>query len=73
MCKPLYTKLPVYFLSPIQIMILLATVFQDVFEAACDFAREYGGLLWENSKKMRIVVKAEIFTQMKEFLRKQKQ
>ncbi|KAK6150421.1 hypothetical protein DH2020_015353 [Rehmannia glutinosa] len=46
---------------------------RDVFEAACDFAREYGGLLWENSKKMRIVVKAEIFTQMKEFLRRQKQ
>ncbi|KAG8383513.1 hypothetical protein BUALT_Bualt04G0021200 [Buddleja alternifolia] len=46
---------------------------KDVFEAACDFAREYGGLLWENPKKMRIVVKAEIFTQMKEFLRKQKQ
>ncbi|KAL3616027.1 Callose synthase 3 [Castilleja foliolosa] len=34
---------------------------RDVFEAACDFAREYGGLLWENSKKMRIVVKGEIF------------
>lgn len=50
-----------------------AFVFQDVFEAACDFAREYGGLLWENSKKMRLVVKAEIFTQMKEFLRRQKQ
>ncbi|KAL1536721.1 RNA polymerase II transcription factor B 52 kDa subunit [Salvia divinorum] len=46
---------------------------RDVFEAACDFAREYGGLLWENSKKMRLVVKAEIFTQMKEFLRRQKQ
>ncbi|KAL7105747.1 hypothetical protein ACP275_07G064200 [Erythranthe tilingii] len=46
---------------------------RDVFEATCDFAREYGGLLWENSKKMRLVVKAEIFPQMKEFLRKQKQ
>ncbi|KAL3643675.1 hypothetical protein CASFOL_014490 [Castilleja foliolosa] len=30
---------------------------RDVFEAAYDFAREYGGLLWENSKKMRIVIK----------------
>ncbi|EYU31406.1 hypothetical protein ABFS82_07G063300 [Erythranthe guttata] len=46
---------------------------RDVFEATCDFAREYGGLLWENSKKMRLVVKAEIFPHMKEFLRKQKQ
>ncbi|XP_073278106.1 general transcription and DNA repair factor IIH subunit TFB2 isoform X1 [Primulina huaijiensis] len=46
---------------------------RDVYEAACDFAREYGGLLWENSKKMRLVVKADIFTEMKEFLRRQKQ
>ncbi|XAR59606.1 hypothetical protein NMG60_11015498 [Bertholletia excelsa] len=46
---------------------------RDVFEAACDFAREYGGLLWEDSKKMRLVVKAEIIMQMKEFLRSQRQ
>ncbi|KAL1569638.1 RNA polymerase II transcription factor B 52 kDa subunit [Salvia divinorum] len=46
---------------------------RDVFEAACDFAREYGGLLWENSKKMRLVVKSEIFMQLREFLRSQKQ
>lgn len=46
---------------------------RDVFDAACDFAREYGGLLWENSKKMRLVVKAEIFVQLKEFIRRQKQ
>ncbi|XP_075474231.1 LOW QUALITY PROTEIN: general transcription and DNA repair factor IIH subunit TFB2 [Primulina tabacum] len=46
---------------------------RDVYEAACDFAREYGGLLWDNSKKMRLVVKADIFTEMKEFLRRQKQ
>ncbi|KAG5622601.1 hypothetical protein H5410_007819 [Solanum commersonii] len=42
---------------------------KDVFEAACDFAREYGGLLWEDSKRMRLVVKADILTEMKEFLR----
>ncbi|KAL3345331.1 hypothetical protein AABB24_024343 [Solanum stoloniferum] len=46
---------------------------KDVFEAACDFAREYGGLLWEDSKRMRLVVKADILTEMKEFLRRQKQ
>ncbi|KAL3534754.1 hypothetical protein ACH5RR_003215 [Cinchona calisaya] len=46
---------------------------KDVFEAACDFARECGGLLWENSKKMWLVVKAESFPHMKEFLRRQKQ
>ena len=48
-------------------------ILQDVFEAACDYAREYGGLLWEDSKRMRLVVKAEIFAHMKEFLRSQKQ
>ncbi|KAK4347139.1 hypothetical protein RND71_033478 [Anisodus tanguticus] len=46
---------------------------QDVFEAACDFAREYGGLLWEDSKRMHLIVKADILTEMKEFLRRQKQ
>ncbi|KAJ8761616.1 hypothetical protein K2173_004392 [Erythroxylum novogranatense] len=46
---------------------------RDVFDAACDYAREWGGLLWEDSKKMRLVVKAEIHMQMREFLRGQKQ
>ncbi|XP_059671024.1 general transcription and DNA repair factor IIH subunit TFB2 [Cornus florida] len=45
---------------------------RDVFEAACDFAREYGGVLWEDSKRMRLVVKAEIHMHMREFLRRQK-
>ncbi|CBI25875.3 unnamed protein product, partial [Vitis vinifera] len=45
---------------------------RDVFEAACDFAREYGGLLWEDSKKMRLVVKAEIHLHMREYLRRPK-
>ena len=45
---------------------------RDVFEAACDFAREYGGLLWEDSKKMRLVVKAEIHLHMREYLRRSK-
>ncbi|CAI9106700.1 OLC1v1005913C2 [Oldenlandia corymbosa var. corymbosa] len=46
---------------------------RDVFEAACDFARECGCLLWENSKKMWLVTKFESFPQMKEFLRRHKQ
>lgn len=46
---------------------------RDVFDAVCDFARECGGLLWEGSGKMQLVVKAESFPQIKEFLRKQKQ
>lgn len=45
---------------------------QDVFEAACDFARECGGLLWEDSKKMRLVVNPEAHLQMREHLRRQK-
>ncbi|XP_047337644.1 general transcription and DNA repair factor IIH subunit TFB2 [Impatiens glandulifera] len=45
---------------------------RDVFESACDFAREYGGLLWEDSKKMSLVVKGEVHMHMREFLRQQK-
>lgn len=45
---------------------------RDVFEAACDFAREYSSLLWEDSKKMRLIVKTEIYAHMKEFLNNQK-
>lgn len=42
---------------------------RDAFEAACDFAREYGGLLLEDSVKMRLIVKAESYEHMKRFLR----
>ncbi|KAE8716937.1 putative rnf5 [Hibiscus syriacus] len=33
---------------------------RDVFEAASDFARMHSGLLWDDAKKMRLVVKGEI-------------
>ncbi|CAO2842838.1 unnamed protein product [Amaranthus hypochondriacus] len=46
---------------------------RDLFEAACDFAREYGSLLWENPKKMQLVVKAELHNDLREYLRRQKQ
>lgn len=42
---------------------------KDAFEAASEFAREYGGLLWENSKKKELIVKSEIMAQMREFMR----
>ncbi|KAK6932556.1 Transcription factor TFIIH subunit p52/Tfb2 [Dillenia turbinata] len=42
---------------------------RDVFESACDFD---SGLLWEDSKKMRMVVKGEIHMHMREYLRRQK-
>lgn len=45
---------------------------QDVFEGACDCAREWNGLLWENSKKMHMVVKSEVHTYVRDFLRRQK-
>ncbi|KAF9611856.1 hypothetical protein IFM89_036500 [Coptis chinensis] len=45
---------------------------RDVFESSCDYARDNGGLLWEDSKKMLLVVKAEIHMQMREYLRSQK-
>ncbi|XP_010540813.1 PREDICTED: RNA polymerase II transcription factor B subunit 2 isoform X2 [Tarenaya hassleriana] len=44
---------------------------REVFEAACDFGREWGALLWEDSKKMRLIVKSEIHTQMRDFLHSQ--
>ncbi|GAV77919.1 Tfb2 domain-containing protein, partial [Cephalotus follicularis] len=44
---------------------------RDVFEAACDFAREWSGLLWEDAQKMRLVVKAEVHMHMRDFLRSQ--
>ncbi|GMY37332.1 general transcription and DNA repair factor IIH subunit TFB2 [Fagus crenata] len=45
---------------------------KEVFEAACDYAREWNGLLWEDSKLMRLVVKAEIHVHMRDHLRRQK-
>ncbi|KAL2932030.1 General transcription and DNA repair factor IIH subunit TFB2 [Bienertia sinuspersici] len=45
---------------------------KDLFEAACDYAREYGALLWEDSKKMQLVVKSELHNEMREYLRRQK-
>lgn len=45
---------------------------REVFEGACDYAREWNGLLWEDSKKMRMVVKAEIHKNMREYLSRSK-
>ncbi|KAL0688825.1 hypothetical protein Bca4012_088502 [Brassica carinata] len=44
---------------------------KDVFEGACNFARQWGGLLWEDSKRMRLVVKSEVHNQMREYLHTQ--
>ncbi|KAG0463084.1 hypothetical protein HPP92_021560 [Vanilla planifolia] len=45
---------------------------KEVFEAASDYARELGGLLWEDSKKMRLIVNGELHQQMRDFLRRPK-
>ncbi|KAK8964781.1 hypothetical protein KSP40_PGU012110 [Platanthera guangdongensis] len=45
---------------------------KDVFETASDFAREVGGLLWEDSQKMRLIVRGELHQQMRDFLRRSK-
>ncbi|KAK1284315.1 hypothetical protein QJS10_CPB21g00535 [Acorus calamus] len=55
----------------------LAHVYEDfpskeVFEATCDFARDMGGLLWEDTDKKRLVVWGEYHQDMKDFLRRQK-
>ncbi|XP_064957145.1 general transcription and DNA repair factor IIH subunit TFB2-like isoform X3 [Musa acuminata AAA Group] len=45
---------------------------KEVFEAACDFARELGGLLFEDSRTMRLVVRVEVHQEMRDFLRRQR-
>ncbi|XP_020581219.1 RNA polymerase II transcription factor B subunit 2-like isoform X1 [Phalaenopsis equestris] len=45
---------------------------KELFEGAADFAREFGGFLWEDSKKMRLIVRGELHQQMRDFLRRSK-
>lgn len=45
---------------------------KEIFEAACDFAREIGGLLWADSQKGRLIVHGESHQDMRDFLRQQK-
>ncbi|XP_058083794.1 general transcription and DNA repair factor IIH subunit TFB2 isoform X1 [Magnolia sinica] len=45
---------------------------KEVFEAASDFAREVSGLLWEDTKNMRLIVRGELHQDMRDFLRRQK-
>ncbi|XP_078427415.1 transcription factor-like protein [Wolffia australiana] len=45
---------------------------KEVFDAACDFGREIGGLLWEDSKKMCVIVRGEAHQDMRDFLRRQR-
>jgi transcription initiation factor TFIIH subunit 4 len=45
---------------------------KELFEQCCDHARDSGYLLWEDSKKMRLVVGGEFHPEMREFLRRQR-
>uniref|UniRef100_M8C0S4 RNA polymerase II transcription factor B subunit 2 n=1 Tax=Aegilops tauschii TaxID=37682 RepID=M8C0S4_AEGTA len=45
---------------------------KDMFEQCCDHARDNGYLLWEDAKKMRLIVNAEFHQEMREFLRRQR-
>lgn len=45
---------------------------KEVFEATCDFAREISGMLWADSKHMRLIVHGEFHQHMRDFLRRQK-
>lgn len=67
----IYTCVCVCVIVP-QNLILCIISGQDVFEGACDCAREWNGLLWEDSKKMHMVVKTEVHTYVRDFLRRQK-
>uniref|UniRef100_A0A0E0KWW9 RNA polymerase II transcription factor B subunit 2 n=1 Tax=Oryza punctata TaxID=4537 RepID=A0A0E0KWW9_ORYPU len=43
---------------------------KDMFEQCCDYARDHGCLLWEDAKKMRLIVRVEFHPEMREFLRR---
>ncbi|KAL6651633.1 hypothetical protein ACP70R_010558 [Stipagrostis hirtigluma subsp. patula] len=45
---------------------------KDLFEQCCDHARDSGYLLWEDSKRMRLIVRGEFHPEMREFLRRQR-
>ncbi|XP_031488245.1 general transcription and DNA repair factor IIH subunit TFB2 isoform X2 [Nymphaea colorata] len=45
---------------------------KEVFENACDFARETGGLLWEDSQKMILILRGECHEEMRNYLRRQR-
>ena len=45
---------------------------QDIYDQCYDHARDNGYLLWEDAKKMRLIVSGEFHQEMREFLRRQK-
>lgn len=45
---------------------------KELFEQCCDYARDNGCLLWEDAKKMRLIVRGELHPEMREFLRRQR-
>ncbi|PWZ37555.1 hypothetical protein Zm00014a_043221 [Zea mays] len=45
---------------------------KEWFEQCCDYARDNGYLLWEDPKRMRLIVRGEFHPEMREFLRRQR-
>jgi len=45
---------------------------KEWFEQCCDHARDHGYLLWEDSRRMRLIVRGEFHPEMREFLRRQR-
>nr|CAB3491354.1 unnamed protein product [Digitaria exilis] len=45
---------------------------EEWFEQCCDHARDHGYLLWEDSRRMRLIVRGEFHSEMREFLRRQR-
>ncbi|KAK3145786.1 hypothetical protein QOZ80_3BG0257470 [Eleusine coracana subsp. coracana] len=45
---------------------------KNLFEQCCDHARDNGYLLWEDPKRMRLIVRGEFHPEMREFLRRQR-
>ncbi|BAF16198.1 Os04g0680000 [Oryza sativa Japonica Group] len=40
---------------------------KDMFDQCCDYARDHGCLLWEDAKKMRLIVRVEFHSEMHDY------
>ncbi|CAL4935760.1 unnamed protein product [Urochloa decumbens] len=45
---------------------------KEWFEQCCDHARDHGYLLWEDTRRMKLIVRGEFHPEMREFLRRQR-
>ncbi|CAL4918872.1 unnamed protein product [Urochloa decumbens] len=45
---------------------------KEWFDQCCDHARDHGYLLWEDTRRMKLIVRGEFHPEMREFLRRQR-